>query len=69
MKPGMKWLAEKYPLHYQRIIELVVERHSTFMLDSPPYSLDCLFNWDSTTEGWEYWNSLNNGYVMGARRA
>ena len=65
-----EYIAKTWPLHYQRIVEHIYAynepehlRLANIFLDTPYKGrksdcLSCAFIWSSTTEGWDYWNSL-----------
>jgi hypothetical protein len=62
-------VARDYPLHYQRIVEIMFEQcedgHGYLdpdkELDGPEdtLGLHCLFIWSQTTEGHRYWKALS----------
>jgi len=65
MKYAWQQLADKYPLHFQRIAELHHEVFGRFAWfyemparDTPQLALANMFPWYSTSEGLEYWSAL-----------
>lgn len=69
MKTFREKLAETYPLHFQRILELTHEHYSNIgfgydaMLNGPALrgsGLSSCFIWVITDEGHSYWSSLSH---------
>lgn len=55
-------LARLFPLHIQRIAELTQTKEMLHRYSFGRWhDLACLFLWDSTTEGHDYWRALATG--------